>query len=149
MRDDPGAALAALAACETPRLIGVRHHSPACAAALPALLDASPMETLFLELPVDFEPWLPWLARPELEAPVALAGGRPGGEDLLFYPFADFSPELVAVRWAAAHGVRVVPFDLPVLAGTRREGAPGRPPPRGVDSMRITRHPRWTNRCVA
>jgi hypothetical protein len=110
-RADPAAALSALAANREPFLIGVRHHSPAVAAALPALLDGFAPELLLLELPVQFQPWLEWLSHPETIAPVALAGSS---EPLSFYPFADFSPELVAVRWARRHGVEVVAFDLPV-----------------------------------
>ncbi|MBA2539664.1 MAG: VWA domain-containing protein, partial [Deltaproteobacteria bacterium] len=46
------------------------------------------------------------------------------GGDLGFYPFADFSPELVAIRWAREHGVPVVAIDLPSAerGGRDREG---------------------------
>ena len=33
-----------------------------------------------------------------------------------FYPLADFSPELAAIRWAAAHNVPVIPCDLALSA---------------------------------
>ncbi|PSL51742.1 VWA domain containing CoxE-like protein [Saccharothrix carnea] len=96
-----------------PYLIGVRHHSPALAAVVPALLDAFAPEVLLVELPEELGEWLPFLADPDLVAPVALSGASPGG-DLAFYPFADFSPELAAVRWARANGVEVRPCDLPL-----------------------------------
>ena len=53
--------------------------------------------------------WLPWLGRPGHHgAPVALRRGRrPRTGGPAFYPFADFSPELAAMRWAARHGVAV------------------------------------------
>ncbi|MCL7021260.1 DUF5682 family protein, partial [Vibrio vulnificus] len=92
-------------------LIGVRHHAPSLAAALPALLDAAGPEVLYVELPADLQDWLPWLAHPETRAPVALAAVPAHPEDgtqltgPAFYPFADFSPELVALRWAARRGV--------------------------------------------
>jgi hypothetical protein len=108
---DPSVALDRLAGSTAPHLIGVRHHSPALATAMPALLDAFSPQVLLVELPAQFQPWLPWLAHPATSAPVALAGA---GEPLAFYPFADFSPELVAVRWALAHGVEVVACDLPL-----------------------------------
>ena len=113
---DPEEAGCALAACETPFIIGVRHHSPACSAVMDALLDAFQPQTLLVELPVELAPWIPWIAHPETEPPVALAGGRPGHEAIYFYPFADFSPELVAMRWASAHGVEVVAIDRPLAA---------------------------------
>ncbi|KOX28763.1 VWA containing CoxE family protein [Saccharothrix sp. NRRL B-16348] len=106
-----------------PYLIGVRHHSPALAAVVPALLDAFAPEVLLVELPEELGEWLPFLADPDLVAPVALSGASRDG-DLAFYPFADFSPELAAVRWAGRHGVEVRPCDLPLASrgdGHRRQ----------------------------
>ncbi|MFI9832333.1 DUF5682 family protein [Streptomyces sp. NPDC051913] len=110
---EPRAALTALADSVAPYLLGVRHHSPALAAAVPALLDASGAEVVCIELPADFQPWLTHLGAPGTVAPVALAGAGESGR-LGFYPFADFSPELAAVRWARERGVEVVCCDLPM-----------------------------------
>ncbi|MFE2251815.1 DUF5682 family protein [Streptomyces lavendulae] len=120
---DPREALTALAASREPYLLGVRHHSPALAAVVPALLDEAGAEVVCVELPAEFQPWVAHLADPETVAPVALAGlGREGR--LAFYPFADFSPELAAVRWARSRGVAVVCCDLP-LADRGWSGGPG------------------------
>ncbi|MFC7246896.1 DUF5682 family protein [Catellatospora aurea] len=110
---DPAVAVAELAGQRDPFLIGVRHHSPALSVVLPDLLDRYAPEALLLELPPELGEWLPWLADPDTTAPVALAGAV-GDAGLAFYPFADFSPELAAVRWAHRHGVPVVPCDLPL-----------------------------------
>ncbi|MFD0265133.1 DUF5682 family protein [Streptomyces sp. NPDC127106] len=110
---DPRDTVEALAASRTPYLLGVRHHSPALAAVVPALLDASGADVVCVELPADFQPWLEHLADPETQAPVALAGSGLDGR-LAFYPFADFSPELAAIRWARAHGAEVLCCDLPL-----------------------------------
>ncbi|MCY0957822.1 vWA domain-containing protein [Streptomyces sp. H27-H5] len=113
---DPRDAVEALAACREPYLLGVRHHSPALAAMVPALLDAAGAEVLCVELPAEFQSWWEYVADPETVAPVALAGqGRDGR--LAFYPFADFSPELAAIRWARERGVEVVCCDLPLADG--------------------------------
>ena len=126
--DDPAVAVARLAGSDAPYLIGVRHHSPVLAAAVPALLDSFAPDLVLVELPEEFGEWMPWLADPDTVAPVALAAARtgPDGADgpLRFYPFADFSPELVAVRWAARAGVAVGPCDLP-LAHPGWDPAPG------------------------
>ncbi|ARE78693.1 hypothetical protein B6R96_01995 [Streptomyces sp. Sge12] len=103
----------ALAAAREPYLIGVRHHSPALAAVVPALLDASGADAVCVELPAEFQPWLEHLADPETHAPVALAGTGEDGR-LAFYPFADFSPELAAIRWAHRSGAAVICCDLPL-----------------------------------
>ncbi|MFI1675539.1 DUF5682 family protein [Streptomyces sp. NPDC020607] len=120
----PEAVLAELAGCRDPYLIGVRHHSPALAAALPEMLAAAAPDVLFVELPEEFAPWLDHLGDPATVPPVALAGttgGDAGG--LVFLPFAEFSPELAAIRWAREAKVPVVPFDLPLAQRGRGAGA--------------------------
>ncbi|SHI61815.1 vWA domain-containing protein [Streptomyces sp. 3214.6] len=142
----PDEALAALTDPAAPYLIGVRHHAPSLAAAVPALLDQANPDVVLVELPAEMQEWLPWLGHGETRAPVALAaapgdsrgggdsrsGGGAGGP--AFYPFADFSPELAAVRWAARRGVPVIACDLPLRdrawaegrdGGTVQEGARG------------------------
>ncbi|WP_280719867.1 DUF5682 family protein [Kitasatospora sp. MAP5-34] len=102
-----------------PYLIGVRHHAPSIAAVLPALLDAARPEVLLVELPEEFQPWLGLLADERTTAPVALAAATgEEGAGPAFYPFADFSPELAALRWAARHGVPAVACDLPLAHRT-------------------------------
>ncbi|MFJ4187121.1 DUF5682 family protein [Kitasatospora sp. NPDC089509] len=101
-----------------PYLIGVRHHAPSLSAVLPALLDTARPEVVLVELPAEFQPWLDLLADEATEAPVALAAAPSGPSDgsggLAFYPFADFSPELVALRWARRNGVEAIACDLPL-----------------------------------
>ncbi|MFE6865104.1 DUF5682 family protein [Kitasatospora sp. NPDC057692] len=131
-----------------PYLIGVRHHAPSLSAVVPALLDAAAPEVLLVELPAEFQPWLDLLADEATKAPVALAaapaadrsderadgiGAEAGhGTGLAFYPFADFSPELAALRWARRHGVETVACDLPLAVRARytereRTGSGARP----------------------
>ncbi|MEU3462599.1 DUF5682 family protein [Streptomyces sp. NPDC006733] len=113
----PDEAVAALTGPTVPYLIGVRHHAPSLAAVMPALLDAAAPEVLLVELPAEMQEWLPWLSHADTRAPVALAAVPAAGGDgrgPAFYPFADFSPELAALRWAAARGVPVVACDLPL-----------------------------------
>ncbi|MFF9623706.1 DUF5682 family protein [Streptomyces griseosporeus] len=146
----PDEALARLTGPSAPYLVGVRHHAPSLAAAVPALLDEARPDVLLVELPAEMQEWLPWLAHEETRAPVALAAapadGR-GGEGPAFYPFADFSPELAAVRWARRHGVPVVACDLPLAdpawrEGRRAEGArPGGPTLTTALRTRLTGRP--------
>lgn len=149
----PDEAVEALTDPAAPYLIGVRHHAPSLAAVIPALLDAAKPEVLLVELPADLQGWLPWLAHTDTRAPVALAAvpaATPGGDGRgpAFYPFADFSPELVALRWAARHGIPVIACDLPLSDPARHEprrpagaGRDGRPGLREALTARLTGRP--------
>lgn len=133
---DPATALETLAASQDPYFIGVRHHSPALAAAMPALLAGFRPDVLLIELPAQAGPWLGHLAHEETWAPVALAGAA-GDGGVAFYPFADFSPELAALRWARENGVRVVPCDLPLaaIAGSWETPEPDTHDPRYAEAL--------------
>jgi hypothetical protein len=111
-----------LAELRQPFIVGVRHHSPVIAAAMPAILDAVAPDVVYLELAEELQPWLEWLGHPDLAAPVALAAARRDGRGLVFYPYADFSPELAALRWAVRAGVPARAFDLPVGRSTDEPG---------------------------
>ncbi|MDQ2586421.1 DUF5682 family protein [Saccharothrix yanglingensis] len=129
-------ALELLVGHRTPHLIGVRHHSPALASVVPALLEACEPEVLLVELPAELGEWLPHLAAPDLVAPVALSGAHRDGGAPAFYPFADFSPELAAIRWAFRHGVEVRACDLPLALRGPGHGAGGRGAAPLTDALR-------------
>ncbi|WP_018680618.1 DUF5682 family protein [Actinokineospora enzanensis] len=128
--------LAALAAHRHPYLIGVRHHSPALAAVIPALLTAAAPDVVLIELPEELGEWLAHLADPRLKTPVALSAARKDGGSLAFYPFADFSPELAAIRWAHATGVEVRTCDLPLSHRPRDDEPPVSAPTPLSDALR-------------
>ncbi|GLZ80849.1 hypothetical protein Afil01_56560 [Actinorhabdospora filicis] len=110
---DPASLVDALHSSKSPHLIGVRHHSPALAAAMPDLLAAAEPDAVCVELPQELGEWTRWLAHPGTLAPVACSVIDATGERLGFYPFADFSPELAALRWARENDVPVYAIDLP------------------------------------
>ncbi|GAA2580368.1 DUF5682 family protein [Winogradskya consettensis] len=128
---DPRAVVEELAGDDRVQLIGVRHHSPVLAVAVPALLDAFAPETVLVELPAEMQPWVRWLADPGTTAPVALAA-----DAHVFYPFADFSPELAALRWAQRNGVPVICCDLPL---TDPDWESGREDPSGPSLGAVVR----------
>ncbi|WP_330459383.1 DUF5682 family protein [Streptomyces sp. NBC_00820] len=97
-----------------PLLLGVRHHGPGSARAVRAALDAARPAAVLIEGPPEADPLIPLAADPETRPPVALlahAVDEPGRS--AFWPFADFSPEWVAIRWALDHEVPVRLIDLP------------------------------------
>ncbi|RFC76195.1 DUF5682 family protein [Streptomyces sp. AcE210] len=129
MTTDAGVAIDTLTEPDGPYLIGVRHHAPSLAAVVPRLLDEAAPDVLLVELPAESQELLPWLAHEETVAPVALAAVLDGEAESgpAFYPFADFSPELAALRWAARNGVPVVACDLPLAERAWREPRVARP----------------------
>lgn len=96
-------------------LLGIRHHGPGSARSVVRALEELRPTIVVVELPADCEAALQWVGHPQLRPPVALLGAvaeRPG--HAAFLPFAAFSPEWQALRWAAANDVPVRAFDLPL-----------------------------------
>ncbi|MGV9316617.1 DUF5682 family protein [Streptomyces sp. NPDC003691] len=114
-----------------PLLLGVRHHGPGSARAVGAALDAAVPAAVLIEGPPEGDALLALAAAPGMRPPVALlahAVDDPGRA--AFWPFAEFSPEWVAIRWALAHDVPVRFIDLPAahtLALTDDTAGPGGP----------------------
>lgn len=112
-------ALHLLAPAANLRLAPVRHHSPRCAHHLGALLDEFAPDTLLIEGPQELDALLPALQHAKAQPPLAVylhaALGR--GDDELrcrgYIPFAEFSPEWVALRAASGLGAAVRFIDLP------------------------------------
>src|SRR3954470_18263645 len=105
----------------SPILLGVRHHGPGSARAVRRALAAYRPEVVLIEGPPEADPLVGLAGSADLVPPVALlaytAGARPndtGPRRSAYWPFAEFSPEWQAIRWAVANGVPVRFFDLPV-----------------------------------
>ena len=95
-------------------VFGIRHHGPGCARSLVAALAALEPDVVLVEGPPDAADVLPLAAHAGIAPPVALLV-YPVDEPkrAVFYPFAEFSPEWQAIRWALARGVDVRFIDLP------------------------------------
>ncbi|MBP6786084.1 MAG: hypothetical protein KA170_00745 [Candidatus Promineofilum sp.] len=96
------------------RLFGIRHHGPGTARALLAALASYRPDCVLVEGPPDADDLIHWLAHPALIMPVALLVYRPDEPRRgVFYPFADFSPEYRALRFALERGAAAAFMDLP------------------------------------
>ena len=96
------------------RFYGIRHHGPGSARAVVQELDRRPPEILLVEGPPEADDLVRWVADAGLEPPVALLGyAADDPRRAAFWPFAVFSPEWQAIRWAVEHDVPVRFFDLP------------------------------------
>lgn len=100
----------------------VRHHSPACAAAVEAAFARNQPSRVLIEGPRSFNAFVSLLSHPDAEFPLAVyTWSRPAGRPTArgeghggYYPFCDYSPELVAARLANSAGVPVIFCDLEV-----------------------------------
>ena len=95
-------------------VLGIRHHGPGSARSVVAELDRIQPAAVLIEGPSDAGPLLGFAGRDDLDPPVALFAYDPSAPRVsAFWPFASFSPEWQAMRWAAAHDVPVRFCDLP------------------------------------
>ncbi len=95
-------------------LFGIRHHGPGCARSLLQALHTLQPDCLLIEGPPDAEAVLPFVLSEAMQPPVALlvhAEGDP--RQSAFYPFAEFSPEWQALRYALGQNIPTRFIDLP------------------------------------
>jgi Family of unknown function (DUF5682) len=96
------------------RLYGIRHHGPGSARSLlEALVEQGP-DVVLIEGPPEADGLVELARDPEMQPPVALLGYVPGEpKKAAFWPFAVFSPEWQAIRYAHGAGVPARFCDLP------------------------------------
>jgi hypothetical protein len=95
-------------------VLGVRHHGPGSARSVRSALDELRPDVVVIEGPPELDALIPLAADPGLVPPVAgLVYAVESPRRAAFYPFAEFSPEWVALRWALGRGVDVRFADLP------------------------------------
>lgn len=99
-------------------ILGIRHHGPGSAASVLDALETLDPAVVLIEGPADAAEVLGFAAAAGMSPPVALlvhAADDPARA--AFYPYAEYSPEWQAMRWALEHGRDLQFIDLP--AGTR------------------------------
>lgn len=89
----------------------IRHHSPACAFAVRAMIRALRPDHVLIEGPADLTPMLDSLCDPQTKPPVAAVMMRHGHS--VYAPFCDHSPEYVALKTAREIGAKAALIDLP------------------------------------
>lgn len=93
---------------------GIRHHGPGSARSLVAGLEALQPDCVLIEGPPEADGLIPLAAHDGMRPPVALLLYDPDSpEDAGFYPFAVFSPEWQAMRYAIKAAVPIRFIDLP------------------------------------
>ena len=106
----------------------LRHHSPACAFALQAMLRELRPAAVLIEGPDGFTDMLPLLLDERTRPPVALlcqtrapAVDGQAHTQSAFFPFCDYSPEWVALKTGQETGAQLAFIDLPWQARAGKE----------------------------
>jgi hypothetical protein len=121
-------------------VFGIRHHGPGSARSLLAALTELRPDVVLVEGPPEGDAVVELAAHPEMRPPVALLVYPPEMPGrAVFYPFAAFSPEWQAIRYALANAVPVRFIDLPVANRVPPEPE-GEPPDGGGDREEPDRH---------
>ena len=108
------------------RVFGIRHHGPGSARSLRAALDEFRPDTILIEGPADADPLVGYVAAEGMAPPVALLAYVPDAPaKAAFWPYAVFSPEWQALRYAAEHDVPVRFCDLPATTVLATDDEPG------------------------
>lgn len=95
-------------------IFGIRHHGPGSARSLLQALEVLRPDAVLVEGPPDAAEVLPLLIHEQMQPPVALlihAADDP--KRAVFYPFAEFSPEWQALRYALTNNIETRFMDLP------------------------------------
>lgn len=121
-------------------LFGIRHHGPGCARSLVEALAALQPDCVLVEGPPEADGLLHWVGQEGLTPPCAVLVYAPATpQRAVFYPFAAYSPEWQAIRYANENAVAVRFCDLPqghrlAEPAPAREDAPPEDAP--ADGMR-------------
>src|SRR5215475_8653253 len=96
-------------------LLGIRHHGPGSAWSMLAALAGVDPAIVLIEGPPEADDMIPFASSPAMTPPVALlVHARDDPSNASFFPFAAFSPEWQAMRWALARQRPVRFIDLPM-----------------------------------
>ena len=96
-------------------VFGIRHHGPGSARSLERALDRLSPDIVLIEGPPEGDELIALAADPAMRPPVALLVYRPDlPRRAVYYPFAEFSPEWRAMRFAVERGIRARFIDLPM-----------------------------------
>lgn len=105
-------------------ILGIRHHGPGSARMVMAALEKVRPDAVLIEGPPDADDLIALAGHAEMKPPVALLVYNPDQpSDAAYYPFAEFSPEWQAMRWALSAHSHVQFIDLPVAVRRREQEA--------------------------
>jgi hypothetical protein len=105
-------------------LFPVRHHSPRTSHALKRFLDQVKPALVLVEGPNDADTAIDVMLDAETKPPIAILGYRTDGEPgSSLFPFASYSPEYVALKWAKENGAQSRFIDISTGQGLEAIGS--------------------------
>ncbi|WP_330228797.1 DUF5682 family protein [Nocardia sp. NBC_00508] len=108
------------------KVFGIRHHGPGSARSLRLALEAFRPDVILIEGPADADPLVGYVAADGMTPPVALLAYVPDTPaKAAFWPYAVFSPEWQALRYAVDNDVPVRFCDLPATITLAVDDEPG------------------------
>lgn len=111
-------------------VLGIRHHGPGSARSLRMALGSIGPDCLLIEGPPDADGLIELAGQAGMRPPVAILVYRPERpREAVYYPFAEFSPEWQAIRFALERGIPVRFMDLPMMHQLGVEEANGEEEP--------------------
>ena len=124
---------------ERVHLFGIRHHGPGSTASLLVALEALQPAVVLIEGPPEADGLITYASLPGMKPPVALlAYAAEDPAQSSFFPFASFSPEWQAMRWAGRHDRPVRFIDLPIGASLAARMQPEPPETAGDGEAEAT-----------
>ena len=106
------------------KVFGIRHHGPGSAKSLIKALNAFEPDIVLIEGPPDADNMIKHVANAGLKPPVALLIYNPKElHQASYFPFAEFSPEWQAMKYAHKMDIPVQFMDLPheVVLGIKKQ----------------------------
>jgi Family of unknown function (DUF5682) len=102
-------------------IVPIRHHSPACASHLLALLDDVKPVAILIEGPCNFDPLIPLVTDEATKTPIAIVSVDERKQDddaptrrvVSYFPFCSHSPEYIALQYGNEHKIACAFIDLP------------------------------------
>ena len=110
-------------------VFGIRHHGPGSARSVERALERVAPDIVLIEGPPEADALIAFAADEAMRPPVALLVYRPDApRRAVYYPFAEFSPEWRAMRFAGGRGIPARFIDLPQAHQLIDEPAVPEPP---------------------
>jgi hypothetical protein len=122
----------------------IRHHSPACSWHIREWIRSHHPTAILIEGPTDMNPLIEWILHPETTTPIAAYATYKNPETnqtaASYYPFCDYSPELVALREGQAIQARLEFIDLNFVDHIQAETPADKPHPFKIYALQSETH---------